>query len=142
VTQLPLGKWLDLHGPKKVILSFLVVAVLGCICFAMAQSFVGLWLARVLCGVGVSACLMSPLTGYRRWMDPGSQLRANSWMLMTGPLGMLSSTLPVQWLMPITGWRPDFCGSGRVGGGGHVDDLLDCPRVGKTTRSCRQAHRF
>jgi len=22
VTQLPLGKWLDLHGPKKVILSF------------------------------------------------------------------------------------------------------------------------
>ena len=110
VTQLPLGKWLDLHGPKKVILSFLVVAVLGCICFAMAQSFVGLWLARVLCGVGVSACLMSPLTGYRRWMDPGSQLRANSWMLMTGSLGMLSSTLPVQWLMPITGWRAIFAG--------------------------------
>jgi len=43
-------------------------------------------------------------------MDPGSQLRANSWMLMTGSLGMLSSTLPVQWLMPITGWRPIFVG--------------------------------
>jgi MFS family permease len=110
VTQLPLGKWLDLHGPKKVILSFLVVAVLGCICFAMAESFLGLWLARVLCGIGVSACLMSPLTGYRRWMDPGSQLRANSWMLMTGSLGMLCSTLPVQWLMPITGWRAIFAG--------------------------------
>ena len=110
VTQLPLGKWLDLHGPKKVILSFLVVAVLGCICFAMAESFVGLWLARVLCGIGVSACLMAPLTGYRRWMDPGSQLRANSWMLMTGSLGMLCSTLPVQWLMPFTGWRAIFAG--------------------------------
>ena len=110
ITQLPLGKWLDLHGPKKVILSFLVVAVLGCICFAMAESFLGLWLARVLCGIGVSACLMSPLTGYRRWMDPGSQLRANSWMLMTGSLGMLCSTLPVQWLMPITGWRAIFVG--------------------------------
>jgi MFS family permease len=110
VTQLPLGKWLDLHGPKKVILSFLVIAVLGCICFAMAESFLGLWLARVLCGVGVSACLMSPLTGYRRWMDPGAQLRANSWMLMTGSLGMLASTLPVQWLMPMTGWRAIFAG--------------------------------
>ena len=76
----------------------------------MAESFVGLWLARVLCGVGVSACLMAPLTGYRRWMDPGSQLRANSWMLMTGSLGMLCSTLPVQWLMPITGWRAIFAG--------------------------------
>ena len=109
-TQLPLGKWLDKHGPKKVLLSFLVVAVLGCIAFALAQSFMGLWLARVLCGVGVSACLMAPLTGYRRWMTPGAQLRANSWMLMTGSLGMVSSTLPIQWLMPIMGWRAIFAG--------------------------------
>jgi MFS family permease len=109
-TQLPLGKWLDKHGPKKVLLAFLVVAVFGCIAFALAQSFMGLWLARVLCGVGVSACLMAPLTGYRRWMAPGAQLRANSWMLMTGSLGMLSSTLPVQWLMPIMGWRDIFAG--------------------------------
>jgi MFS family permease len=109
-TQLPLGKWLDRHGPKKVLLSFLVVAVLGCIAFAMAQSFMGLWLARVLCGVGVSACLMAPLTAYRRWMSPGAQLRANSWMLMTGSLGMVSSTLPIQWLMPMVGWRAIFAG--------------------------------
>ncbi len=109
-TQLPLGKWLDKHGPKKVLLSFLVVAVLGCIAFALAQSFMGLWLARVLCGVGVSACLMAPLTGYRRWMTLGAQLRANSWMLMTGSLGMVSSTLPIQWLMPIMGWRAIFVG--------------------------------
>jgi len=91
-------------------LSFLVVAVLGCIAFAMAQSFMGLWLARVLCGVGVSACLMAPLTAYRRWMSPGAQLRANSWMLMTGSLGMVSSTLPIQWLMPMVGWRAIFAG--------------------------------
>jgi predicted MFS family arabinose efflux permease len=29
-------------------------------------------------------------------------------MLMTGSFGMLASTLPVQWLMPVTGWRPLF----------------------------------
>jgi hypothetical protein len=29
-------------------------------------------------------------------------------MLMTGSLGMLASTLPVQWLMPLIGWRPLF----------------------------------
>ena len=109
-TQLPLGKWLDRYGPKTVILCFLTVAVLGCAAFAMAQSFMGLWMARFLCGVGVSACLMAPLTGYRRWMDAGAQLRANSWMLMTGSLGMLTSTLPVQWLMPVTGWRAMFAG--------------------------------
>jgi predicted MFS family arabinose efflux permease len=108
--QLPLGNWLDRHGPKKVILSFLSVAVVGCVAFSFASSFAGLLLARVMCGIGVSACLMAPLTGNRRWMSPASQLRANSWMLMTGSMGMVASTLPVQWLMPLWGWRPLFWG--------------------------------
>jgi predicted MFS family arabinose efflux permease len=107
-TQLPLGTWLDRFGPKKVLMGFLSIAVLACIAFSMATSFTGLLLARLLCGVGVSACLMAPLTGYRRWYAPTSQMRANSWMLMVGALGMVASTLPVQWLMPIIGWRPIF----------------------------------
>ncbi len=110
LTQLPLGKWLDTLGPRKVILAFLSVAVLGCVAFALAPNFSGLLAARVLCGVGVSACLMAPLTAYRRWFAPEAQLRANSWMLMSGSLGMVASTLPVQWLLPQVGWRPIFMG--------------------------------
>ncbi|MES1979838.1 MAG: MFS transporter [Pseudomonadota bacterium] len=106
--QLPMGKWLDSYGPKRVSVCFLAVAVIGCLAFSVATSFTGLLVARVLVGVGVSACLMAPMTGYRRWFDAPSQLRANSWMLMTGSLGMLSSTLPVQWLLPLMGWRPLF----------------------------------
>jgi MFS family permease len=109
-TQLPLGSWLDSHGPKRVILALLGVAVLGCGAFALATSFSGLWAARLLCGVGVSACLMAPLTGFRRWLAPAQQLRANSWMLMTGSLGMVASTLPVQGLLPLVGWRALFWG--------------------------------
>ena len=108
--QLPLGTWLDRHGPKKVILGLLGVAVAGCLAFSVATGFAGLLAARVLCGVGVSACLMAPLTGFRRWLEPSAQLRANSWMLMTGSFGMVASTLPVQWLMPVVGWRPLFWG--------------------------------
>ncbi|MEK9952108.1 MAG: MFS transporter, partial [Curvibacter sp.] len=62
--QLPLGQWLDRYGPRTVILGFLTVAVGGCAAFALAQGFTGLLLARVLCGVGLGACLMAPLTGY------------------------------------------------------------------------------
>jgi MFS family permease len=105
-----MGHWLDLHGPKKVVLSFLGVAVLGSLAFSWAQDFTGLLFARVLIGVGVSACLMAPLTGYRRWLPLEQQQRANSWMLMTGALGMLASTLPVQWLLPVIGWRWMFVG--------------------------------
>lgn len=109
-TQLPLGTWLDRHGPKKVILWFIAVAMLGCAAFALATNFSTLLAARILCGVGLSAGLMAPLTGFRRWFTPAVQLRTNSWMLMTGSFGMLSSTLPVQWLVPVVGWRPLFWG--------------------------------
>lgn len=107
-TQLPLGAWLDRHGPRRVLLCLLTVAALACVAFSVATSFSALLAARVLCGVGVSACLMAPLTGYRRWFEPVTLLRANSWMLMTGSLGMIASTLPVQWLLPVAGWRMLF----------------------------------
>jgi MFS family permease len=106
--QLPLGRWLDRHGPRNVIFAFLLIAIAGCLAFSMAGGFTQLLAARVLCGVGVSACLMAPLTGFRRWLTPPAQLRANSWMLMMGALGMVGATLPVQWLMPVVGWRPLF----------------------------------
>lgn len=106
--QLPLGAWLDRFGPKKVVLCFLTVAVLGCIAFSLAGNFLSLVAARMLCGVGVGACLMAPLTGYRRWYAPSNQMRANSWMLMVGAMGMVASTLPIQWLLPIMGWRSLF----------------------------------
>ena len=110
--QLPLGNWLDRHGPKRVSLCFLTLAALGCLAFSFASSFTGLLAARVLCGVGVSACLMAPLTAYRRWFEPATLMRANSWMLMTGSLGMVASTLPVQWGVALVGWRMLFLGLG------------------------------
>ena len=108
--QLPLGKALDRFGPRRVLMALLGLAVLGCAGFAVARSLGGLALARALIGVGVSAGLMAPLTFYRHRFSPAAQLRANSWMLMTGSLGMLASTLPVQWLMPLWGWRGLFWG--------------------------------
>jgi MFS family permease len=108
LTQLPLGHALDRFGPRRVMMVLLSVAVVACMAFAVAESLVALWLARALIGVGVSACLMAPLTAYRHRFGEFAQLRANSWMLMTGSLGMLASTLPVQWLLPVMGWRGLF----------------------------------
>ena len=106
--QLPLGSALDRWGAKRVLLSFLSLAVLGCLAFALSGSLPQLLLARFLIGAGVSACLMAPLTSFRRLFSSALQLRANAWMLMSGSLGMLSSTLPVQWLLPVLGWRGLF----------------------------------
>jgi MFS family permease len=110
VMQLPLGSALDRWGPRRVSMALLAVAVAGCLAFAAARSLAHLMLARLLIGMGFAACLMAPLTGYRRWLSASAQLRANSWMLMMGSLGMLASTLPVQWLLPTLGWRGLFLG--------------------------------
>jgi len=106
--QLPLGSALDRFGPRRSLLALLLVAVLGCAAFAVAPNLKALLAARMLIGAGVAACLMAPLTCYRRLFSHVAQLRANSWMLMTGSLGMLASTLPVQWLLPTLGWRGLF----------------------------------
>ncbi len=108
--QIPLGYLLDKYGPKKIVTSFLLVALIGIISFALAKSFSGLLISRILIGIGVSACLMAPLTGYRIWYAENQQQRANSWMLMVASLGFLSSTLPVQLLLPSFGWRWIFGG--------------------------------
>ena len=108
LTQLPLGHWLDKYGPRTILTRFLVLAILGTLLFAWAQGLTSLFAARLLAGIGLSACLMAPLAGYRRWLDGPMQLRANAWMLMTGSLGMVAATLPVQWLLPVTGWRTLF----------------------------------
>ena len=103
--QIPLGYLLDKYGPKKIVSSFLIIAIIGTFAFSLAQNFVGLLISRILIGIGVSACLMGPLTAYRIWFADEYQQRANAWMLMVLSMGFVFSTLPVQILLPMIGWR-------------------------------------
>ena len=106
--QIPAGLLLDKHGPKKVVAYLLLIALVSTISFAFAKSFAGLLISRFFIGVGVAACLMGPLTGYRVWFEDKYQQRANSWMLMVASFGFVISTLPVQILLPMIGWRSIF----------------------------------
>ncbi|MDB2617248.1 MFS transporter [Candidatus Pelagibacter bacterium] len=106
--QIPLGYLLDSKGPRKIVSYFLSLSIVGLILFGTAQNLTMLLISRVLIGVGVGACLMGPLTAYRIWFQDETQQRANSWMLMVGAIGMLSSSLPVQFFLPIIGWRAIF----------------------------------
>ena len=106
--QIPLGYLLDSKGPKKIVSYFLTLSIIGLILFSLAQNLMMLLISRVLIGVGVGACLMGPLTAYRIWYQDETQQRANSWMLMVGAMGMLSSSLPVQHFLPLIGWRAIF----------------------------------
>ncbi|MCG3188848.1 MAG: putative multidrug resistance protein MdtD [Burkholderiaceae bacterium] len=108
--QLPIGWLLDRFGVREVLLALTTLAVAGCAGFALARDFGELVLARLLIGMGVAASLMAPLTAFVRLFDAPLQLRLNAWMLMSGSLGMVASTLPVQALLPTLGWRNLFYG--------------------------------
>ncbi len=106
--QIPAGFLLDKYGPKKVVAYLLLIALVSTISFAFAKNFTGLLISRFFIGIGVAACLMGPLTGYRVWFEEKYQQRANSWMLMVASFGFVVSTLPVQILLPMIGWRSIF----------------------------------
>ena len=108
--QIPLGYLLDNYGPKKIVSSFLLIAIIGTGSFALAESFTGLLISRFFIGVGVSACLMGPLTGYIFWFADNYQQRANAWMVMVLSIGFVFSTLPVQILLQMIGGRWIFGG--------------------------------
>ena len=106
--QLPLGIWLDRFGSRKTNAVLLCVAALGCICFGLSQQTWMLWTGRALIGIGVSGALMASLRAFRFWYPAEQQPQLASWMLVAGSMGALASTLPVQWALPVMGWRGLF----------------------------------
>ena len=114
VLQLPMGNWLDRHGVRRVLMVSLGIAAASCVMFAMAQSFQMLVVARVISGIGVSACLIAPLTAARLWTTPSMQQRINAWMLMSGALGLVMGTLPSERMAAEWGWRPLFVMEGAL----------------------------
>lgn len=106
--QLPIGMLLDRYGVRLVLVWSLLVAALSCLLFALASSYHGLFWSRFLCGIGVSAAYIAPLTAARLWASHALQQRINAWLLMTGSLGLVLGTLPAESLASYFGWRSVF----------------------------------
>ena len=108
--QLPIGVWLDRHGPRRTESALLLFGAFGAAIFASSETLLGVWIGRALIGVGVSACLMAAFKAFRSWYPPERQSQLGSWMLVIGTAGALCVTVPVARLLPILGWRTLFFG--------------------------------
>ena len=107
-TQIPLGLALDRFGPRITEAWVMTLAVVGALIFAIAEDFTTLVMARVLIGMGVSACLMAAFSGFRAWYATSQQGQLASAMLVCGTSGALASTGPVHLVTPYIGWRGVF----------------------------------
>jgi predicted MFS family arabinose efflux permease len=88
--------------------ALLLVAAAGCVIFAVSDEIIGLWTGRALIGAGFAAGLMGSLRLYRFWFPADRQQQLVALMLVAGTSGALMATVPVRWLLPVTGWRGLF----------------------------------
>ena len=108
--QLPLGVFLDRYGSRRVEAVLLLFAATGALVFALADSLGGLLLGRALIGLGVSACLMAAFKAFACWLPPDRLPFANGMQMVSGGLGALTATTPVQAALELSDWRGVFGG--------------------------------
>lgn len=111
-TQLPLGLMLDRFGPKLCLLVSIVLTVLGCGLFAVAQAAGSLIAARALLGLGTASFLMAPVALYARWFPPERFSTLAGIQLGVGSLGAIFATAPLAFTTATIGWRMTFVGVG------------------------------
>lgn len=106
--QLPLGVLLDRYGPRRVQTALLLAAATGCLAFALAPGFLGLFAARALIGLGFSAGLMASYKASSMWVSPERRSLANASIMAMGALGLVVATEPTALLSAAIGWRKVF----------------------------------
>ena len=106
--QLPLGVLLDRYGPRRVEAALLLFAAAGALIFSQATTLSGLVAGRALIGLGVSACLMAAFKAFAIWFPMERLPLANGVQMISGGLGALAATTPVEAALHVTDWRGIF----------------------------------
>jgi hypothetical protein len=106
--QIPIGVFLDRHGPRQVQAVLLVIAAGGAAMFGASDGFLSLLAGRALIGLGVAAALAAGLKATVLWFPKERVALVNGWMVMLGALGAVTATAPSEWLLASIGWRGLF----------------------------------
>ncbi len=108
VAQLPIGVALDLHGPRKVQSTLALVSAAGFLASAAAPDVWALAVGRIVCGLGLGAGLMAMLKANTQWYPKHRVAAVTGAGLFLAGMGGVSATVPVQWALPLLGWRGIF----------------------------------
>ncbi len=106
--QLPLGFFLDSHGPRRSEAALLIVAAAGAFVFSLGEGLWGLVLGRAMIGLGVAACLMASFKAMVEWLPRDKLPLANGFIMASGGLGAIAATAPTEFLVAEIGWRYGF----------------------------------
>jgi MFS family permease len=108
LTQLPVGVALDLYGARRVQTVLALVAGAGFALSAVASGPLALGVGRFVTGIGVAAGFMAMIKSATVWYPRDRIAAVTGVGVFIGAIGGLAATLPVQWLLPLVGWRGLF----------------------------------
>jgi MFS family permease len=108
LAQVPVGMLIDRFGPRVTMLWSTVLAVAGCIVFALGTDLNTLVFGRVLMALGCSSFYVAPLAIYSRWFKPKYFSTVTGIQLGLSGLGLLAATTPLAFAAATIGWRPSF----------------------------------
>ena len=114
VMQLPAGVLIDTLGPRKILTAGTVIAGIGSLVFAAAESITIAAVGRTLVGLGVSVVFICVLKLNAGWFEERRFATATGWANVVGITGAFAATAPLAWLVTQVSWRTVFAGIGIV----------------------------
>ena len=108
LTQIPLGIYLDRVGPRITMTCLSLIAVVGGLVFAWADSQTVLILGRILLGVGMACNLMGTFKLLTLWFGPLKFATLTTFVVSFGTAGNMVATTPLVLLVQGIGWRMTF----------------------------------
>ena len=113
--QIPVGRWFDNIGPRRVVTILLGVGGAGgAAVFAMAQGPWAIHAAMVLLGIGCSPVLMGSYFIIARTMSPTVFGAMAGAVVAIGSLGNIAGATPLVWTIDALGWRTTLWGLAAV----------------------------
>jgi MFS family permease len=106
--QIPVGMLLDRVGPARTMTPLYIVAFLGVILFARADSPGLTTLGRFLMGIGMACSFVGALKLLTLWFNPARFATLAAMIIAVGSIGTVAATTPLAFAAGLAGWRLAF----------------------------------
>jgi len=107
--QIPVGLLIDRFGPRRLLMSGLLVMCAAQACFATVTSFGPALAARALLGCGDAMIFISVLRIVASWFPLSRVTFVTQLTALSGMAGGIASTWPLSWSLRTFGWTATFC---------------------------------
>jgi sugar phosphate permease len=110
--QIPTGILADTLGPRRIVVFGGVVAGLGSILFAQADTLGAAVIGRTLVGLGVSFPFIALLKVNAAWFPEHKFATMSGLAMFIGNLGAAVAATPLAWIVGVVSWRSVFVALG------------------------------